>query len=57
MVIEKYVKAYQDFVKTELALTEQYNGHEYAKRKAPYYQSMFAHISQNPDEYIIFFGE
>jgi len=54
MITEQYIKAYKDFVKVELSLTSQYNGQEYAKRIAPYYQSMYNHISQNPDDYIIF---
>lgn len=54
MITEQYIKAYKDFVKVELSLTTQYNGQEYAKRIAPYYQGMYDHISQNPDDYIVF---
>jgi len=54
MITEKYVKAYNDFVKTEINLTVQYSGQEYAKRIAPYYQSMSAHIAQNTQDYIVF---
>jgi very-short-patch-repair endonuclease len=54
MITEQYIKAYKDFVKIELSLTSQYNGQEYVKRLAPYYQDMYNHISQNPEDYIIF---
>ncbi len=54
MITEEYIKAYQDFAKIELELTSQYNGKEYAKRMAPYYNGMVDHISKNPKEYMIF---
>jgi hypothetical protein len=54
MITEQYINAYGDFVKAELSLTSQYNGEEYAKRIAPYYQGMYNSISQNPNDYIPF---
>lgn len=53
-ITEQYIKAYLEFVNVELALTAQYNGEEYAKRMTPYYEGMYKHISQNPNEYIVF---
>lgn len=54
MITEQYIKAYQNFIKVELSLTSQYNGQEYAKRIAPYYEGMYRHISLNPNDYIPF---
>src|SRR5215471_16319100 len=54
MITEQYIRAYQDFVKVELSLTSQYNGQEYAKRMAPYYNGMCSHISQHPSDYLVF---
>ena len=54
MITEQYIKAYQEFVKTELSLTSQYNGQEYARRIAPYYEGMYRHISNNYKDYIPF---
>lgn len=54
MITEKYVNAYQHFLKEELSLAQQYSGQEYARRIAPYYQGMIAHITENYNDYILF---
>ena len=54
MIPEKYIIAYQEFEKIELELASQWSGVEYAKRLAPYYETMVSHISTFPEEYILF---
>jgi len=54
MISEQYIGAYSKFVTQELELISLHNGVEYAKRIAPYYHQMYAHIANNPHEYIIF---